>query len=228
MKLTLREVQQETSDVYSFIFEPVESLQWQAGQYLKYTLPHKNPDDRGVERDFTIAAPPYEEYPRITTRFSERSSSFKQALRKLGAGNTIEAEGPFGKFVVEDPARDYVFIAGGIGITPFRAIVLAMNYRCHAQPTAVKILYANRDNEFVFRKEGDLVVASNPDMSVRYFVDPDRITEDAIREEARSLNQPLYYISGPAPMVFSVSDMLKGMGIAEDRIKLDDFPGYED
>ena len=226
MKLTLREVQPDTSDAYSFIFEPAEPLQWQAGQYLEYILPHKNPDDRGIERDLTIAAPLYEEYPRITTRFSEPSSSFKKALRALKVGDSIEAEGPKGKFTAEDPNQQYVFIAGGIGITPFRAILLDMDHR--KQPIEVKLLYANRNNEFVFRQELDALTSTNPDFSIRYLMDPERVTSDVIREEVLDLSLPLYYVSGPAPMVFSISDMLKDMGIAGDHIKLDDFPGYED
>ena len=128
MNLRLIERHSETNGVLTFTFEPEQPMVWQAGQYLHYTLRHDQEDDRGSERWFTIAAPPFERRPRITTRLAAESSSFKQALGRLPLGGVIEADGPEGDFVVDDPEHDYVFIAGGIGITPFRAILLQLDH----------------------------------------------------------------------------------------------------
>src|SRR3990172_4431075 len=127
MRLRFVEKEPEVSGVYSFLFEPDlpvgqagKKISWQPGQYLHYELPHPDADDRGIERWFTISAPPYEGLPTITTRFDhEHSSSFKNALRKLEPGTEIEAGEPRGDFLLDPDASRHVLIAGGIGITPY-------------------------------------------------------------------------------------------------------------
>ena len=85
-------------------------------------LNYPNQDDCGVER-FLIASAPREKHVMLTTRFAPKSSSFKKALKNLGPGDAIEAYDLEGDFVVDDSEKTFVFVAGGIGITPFRAIL---------------------------------------------------------------------------------------------------------
>ncbi len=125
MSMPLRFVrsQQESQGTHSFLFETSEALNFQAGQYLQLTLPHGDVDDRGDTRWFTISSAPHERLLRITTRIARPSSSFKHALTGLAPGALAQAEGPAGDFTYRDEARPAVFIAGGIGITPFRSIL---------------------------------------------------------------------------------------------------------
>ena len=140
MKLTLRATRQEAGDIFSFIFAPERPLRWQAGQYLHYFLNHPNPDDRGVERYFSIASAPHEKQVMLTTRFAPKGSSFKKALKKLKLGDAIEAREKGGDFVLDHRTKMFVFIAGGIGITPFRAILLDLDR--NRKPLNVQLLYA--------------------------------------------------------------------------------------
>src|SRR3989344_3471118 len=135
MILTFFEKKQETKDVMSFKFKTDEPLSWQPGQYLFYTLPNDGPDNRGVTRYFTISSAPFEKIVIITTRISlpagrqvMPSSTFKKSLLNLKIGEKIEASGPDGDFTVENHKKNYIFIAGGIGITPFRSILLDLNH----------------------------------------------------------------------------------------------------
>src|SRR5919204_3225778 len=154
MKLTLKEIRPEASDVTSFLFEPEGELTWEAGQYLRYTLPHPDADDRGVRRYFTVSSAPHERHVRLTTRRSaERGSTFKRALFALEPGATVEAEAPAGPFTIDEPNGRYLLVAGGIGITPFRAILADLARR--DRPPPGKLLYANRNDEIVFRGELD-------------------------------------------------------------------------
>lgn len=123
MKFTLRATKQEANDIFSFIFAPDQPLQWKPGQLLRYVLNHSNPDDRGVERFFSIASAPHEKHVMLTTRFASKSSSCKKAFKNLRRGDAIEAHDLEGDFVVDDSEKTFVFIAGGIGITLFRAIL---------------------------------------------------------------------------------------------------------
>jgi ferredoxin-NADP reductase len=225
MKFMLIEKKAEVPGVESFIFEPGEPLAWKAGQYAHYLLPHEGADDRGIERWFTIASAPFEQRVMITTRLaSEKGSTFKAALNALAVGDTIQSDYVDGDFVVEDAAQEYVFIAGGIGITPFHSILK------QAQHDGVKLnitlIYANRDENVVFKAELEAWAAENPHLTIHYLTAPDRVDENAVRKLVPDIQKPLFYISGPEPMVKSLGTMLEGMGVPQEHIKLDDFPGY--
>src|SRR5919204_5812790 len=154
MKLTLKDIHPEASDVTSFLFAPDNGLEWQAGQYLRYTLPHPDEDDRGIQRYFTASSAPHERHVRLTTRrAAERGSTFKRALFALEPGTTVEADAPAGSFTIDEPNGRYLLVAGGIGITPFRAILADLARR--DRPPPGKLLYANRNDEIVFRGELD-------------------------------------------------------------------------
>ncbi len=244
MKLKFLRKTQEVPDVYSFVFEPGKKLSWNAGQFLFYTLPHKNPDERGITRYFTISNAPFEKNVRITTRIVNDSSTFKKRLMKLEPGDLVEATDPDGDFIVDPPAsqaralragagKKYIFIAGGIGITPYRAILVDLNFR--NKPINATLLYSGRDENFVFQKElEDLAkINENPEsilsgFKIKYFVSPRHIEWEDVNHELQATKaKPDIYVSGPEPMVEIFGEMLKKNGVAESRIKQDFFPGYE-
>ena len=121
MNVILRDKQPEIEDVMTFILEPEESIEWKAGQYGVYAIALEASDEKGDQRFFTIAAAPHEEHLQITTRIT--ASSFKQALSLLHIGVSLELKRVGGSFTIEDATKNYAFIAGGIGITPFRSIL---------------------------------------------------------------------------------------------------------
>ena len=226
MKLILVDKRSETEDVTSFMFRSDAPLKWQAGQFLHYSLPHANPDDRGVTRYFTIASAPFEGQVMLTTRFApERGSSFKRALRQLPFGAAVDVGEPDGDFIVGDPGHEHIFIAGGIGVTPFRAILLDLD---HSElPINATLLYANRTPDFVYRGEIDRLAGRRPGLVVRYLVSPTRITEASIRAAAPDLAKPIFNVSGPEPFVEALERMLTGLGVPEANVRRDYFPGYD-
>lgn len=226
MKLTLVEKIQETSNATTFVFKYDGDFTWTAGQLLHYTLPHENPDDRGIERYFTISAAPSTKHISITTKFAgEKSSSFKKALFALPIRSEIEADGLEGKFTLPDPKQESVFIAGGIGITPYHSILAEADTQ--GSDIHVTLLYANNDADFVFKRELEEISSKHEHFNIHYFVAPERINEEAIRKHVPDLTKPVFYISGPEPMVEAFEKMLAEMGIADAHIKRDFFPGYE-
>ena len=224
MKLTLRTTKQEASDIFSFIFKPERPLRWQAGQYLHYILDHPKPDDRGVGRYFSIASAPHEKQVMLTTRFAPKGSSFKKALKKLKPGDVIEVRDKGGDFVLDHRRKMFVFIAGGIGITPFRAILLDMDR--NRNPLNVQLLYANRDNDFPYRKELEALKKRHPEFRIDYIVSPNRIDEKTIPKLVPDMDKSVFYVSGPEPMVESLDQTLKKLGVSKKRVKNDFFPGY--
>jgi|SoiMethySBSTD1v2_1073268.scaffolds.fasta_scaffold02708_3 ferredoxin-NADP reductase len=225
MKLILVAKRHETEDVMSFMFSSDTPLKWQAGQFLRYSLLHPDADDRGIARYFTIASAPVEGHIMLTTRFaSQRSSSFKRALRQLPVGAAVEVSEPDGNFVGGDPRDEHVFIAGGIGVTPFRAILLDLD---HSQlPIKATLLYANRTSDFVYKAEMDRLAAQHPGLVIRYLVSPKRVTESSILAAAPELGKPTFHVSGPAPFVEAVGNMLWWLGVPDAHVKRDYFIGY--
>jgi ferredoxin-NADP reductase len=225
MKMKFIEKKQETSEVTSFIFTPLEPLVWQPGQYLHYVLHHRPTDDRGSDRWFTVSSAPFENHVMVTTRYSsEKPSTFKEKLFTLQEGKNIEISFVQGDFTLDDPEKEHVFIAGGIGVTPFRSILKQLDH--DKKPINVTLLYANRDQDIVFKEEFEAIVANNPNFKIHYIFSPEHIDEKKIRELVPDIMKPIFYISGPEPMVDALGETLKKMGIAEDHIKQDWFPGY--
>ncbi len=225
MQLKLVSKKVEVPNVISFIFEG--DLTFKPGQFMRYHLEDPKPDERSFNRFFTIASAPHERHIQLTTRFvPDNGSSFKKDLRHLQIGERIEASGPSGEFVVEDPNLNYVFIAGGIGITPFRSIVKDLDHR--GLPINITLLYANRNSEIIFKEELEEIAAKNPNFKIHYFIEPERIDEAAIRSVVADLSVPIFYVSGPEPMVEAFEKVLFEMGVLDEHIKRDYFPGYKE
>ncbi len=235
MKIELVEKKKETKDVTSFIFESRVPIKWTAGQFLFYTFPHPNPDERGITRYFTISAVPFEKHIMLTTRFAgNKSSSFKQKLFSAPIGTEFEVTDPDGDFIVDlprdkagDPGKKFIFISGGIGITPYRSILLDLDHR--NLPINVTLLYANHNNDFLFKDELEKLAAKHPTFKIKYFVSPKHIEKEDIQKAIEEMgDEPVVYFSGPEPMTEAFEKLLKEeMGLPEERVKLDFFPGYD-
>lgn len=224
MKLRLVQRKPEAESIESFIFEPEQPINWQAGQFLHYVLDHPNPDNRGTERWFTISAASFEVKPSITTRFIELGgSSFKQALRNMKIGDFIEGDTPEGDFIVDKSAQKHVLIAGGIGITPYRAMLLQLDH--DSQNINADLLYANRDNNLAFETELNNLEQKQPNFHVVKFIDGRHIEKaDLTKYADDKLN--IFYLSGPKAMVGDFEQILADLEVAETSIKTDFFPGY--
>ena len=224
MTLTLFEKEHLVDNVWAFRFKPSEPLTWIAGQYVRVELPHDNPDEEGTKRWFTDSAAPYEGILQITTRVTD--TTFKQALSKLEIGSTALQliEAPEGDFVWQDSDLPVVFVAGGIGVTPFRSI---LKQRMHDErPTKVILVYGSRTPDVPFRDELEKWIKTDPHLEVHYISDKP-LTTDSLVEIVPELNGSLVYLSGPEPMVEALGDDLKKYGLPVSQLKQDFFPNYD-
>src|SRR5688500_1286546 len=116
-RLTRRETVAEGT--MAFHFSRPQGFRHAAGQSLLMSLVDPpETDGEGNARTFTIASAPYEAGLRIAT--SKRANAFKRVLTAATMGTVVTIDAPTGDMVLhEDPARPAVFLAGGIGITPF-------------------------------------------------------------------------------------------------------------
>lgn len=207
-------------DAVSFLFSPQEPLLWTAGQYMDFELPHPDPDQRGTHRWFTIASAPAEKNVMITTRLMHGRSSFKTALSRLKPGSKVISGAPRGDFVLEDNSPPCLFIAGGIGITPFRSMLTQLAYE--GRDLAVDLLYLNKDEELVHGGELSALARKLKNFRLRPYIGR-RVTRHEL--EAFADKQRLFYISGPRAMVESYQQMLEEM-VPPEQVKTDYFPGY--
>jgi ferredoxin-NADP reductase len=223
MKMTLKSKHPEVEGVFTFTFQPEAPITWQPGQYMHYVLKHKNPDDRGQERWFTISSAPFEKDIMITTRFDgEQISSFKRALFKMEPGGVIEADGPKGSFTLQEGEHHHIFIAGGIGVTPFRSMLLQLLH--DHKNKSIDLMYANRDSNFVFGDWLKDLQSKNSSFHLLEFVDK-RIEEPDLAEFMKD-KSAIYYLSGPRSMVEAYEHLLADKGIEKTAVMTDYFPGY--
>jgi ferredoxin-NADP reductase len=203
---------------------------------MDWSLPHFPADQRGVRRWFSIASSPSEDKVMISMRFSQPSSTFKKALVGLKPDGAISTVGPQGDFILpKDKDVPLIWIAGGIGITPFRS--QAKWLQDNKQKRKITLFYANPAvDQIAFKKLLDKI-ASSAGMKIVYTVDSavgferwrgetGRIDMDMIKKHAPNWQDSLFYISGPKPMVEAFEKMLKNEGVKRQNIKVDYFPGY--
>lgn len=219
-QLKLLSSHEEAGNIRTFVFEAGDT-KWIAGQHDTFVLEQAGDDKALNRRWFTIASAPSEGCIWLTTRLSD--SAFKQALSRLQPGDTITTQGIGGKFTWEDEASaPAVLVAGGIGITPFRSILLEREARGKALNAT--LLYFNRDENIAYRDLFDRLAKEHPEFHVRYLIN-EPITAEKIAELAPLSAQTTVFLSGPKVMVDNVGNALKAQGVS---LKQDWFPGYDE
>ena len=232
--LTLVGIEQMSTDVYDFVFKSDRSFWFKSGQYLEWTLAHHYPDDRGNRRYFTIASAPSEQNVRLGVKFYTPSSTFKRALASMKVGEKISASHLSGGFVLpKDTTKKLVFIAGGIGITPFRSMI---QYRLDKKERRnVVLLYSNKTAADVAyksifdRAEAELGIktlyALSAEKSQVQGMFNGSIDATLIARQIPDYKERTFYISGPHGMVDAFKHTLISMGVSRFKIKSDFFPG---
>lgn len=238
MRIHLKERRPETADVMSFIFDlGGQQLEYRPGQILHYELDALVfPDERGNRRHFTISSSPTEEgIVMFTTKM--RGSGFKETLRQMPIGDELTCESLEGEFIMREGETRlrHVFIAGGIGITPYRSILrysADMNESINAH-----MLYFNRSSaDIVFRRELEGIARQMPTFSfVNVLTEP----EEGWKGEQGKLDEAIlrkllpdpddgsfYWVSGPPGMVSTCRELLKQIGVKDQSIRTDRFMGY--
>lgn len=235
--LRLKDKIQYGKDVIDFVFAPTTSrMIFSPGQYMEWTLSHDDPDTRGNRRYFTIASSPTEDSLRLGVKFYTQGSSFKKALIAMDEKKLITAGNLSGDFTLPDNENvKLVFIAGGIGITPFRSM-LKYCLDTH-QKRSIILLYANKTvSEIAYTdvleeasKNGVKIILTLTDVKE---IPEDwkgkvgRITSEMIKEEISDFKERVFYLSGPHQMVTSYENTLLETGVLKRNIKKDFFPGF--
>jgi ferredoxin-NADP reductase len=230
MKASLLRTHHENiaKNVVSFWFEAESPIDQLAGQYVEMTIHHDHPDSRGEKRWFTLSSSPTD-IPQIsiTTKFSsEHGSSFKQALRALRPGDNVHISEPMGDFVLpKDDKIPLVFVAGGIGITPFHSIIKYL-YDTKQERDITFIYAVSNEHEMVFQdlfmRYGmqRIIVLDKPDSA--WDGEIGRLSGQRIVNLAQPSIEALVYISGSE----TLQKELITEGVTKQQLVGDFFPGY--
>lgn len=233
MKLKLVEVKEEAKGTKSFSWEPEKKFDYLPGQYFYFTLPNLTfPDPRGTTRHFTLSTSPTEgEIIKNTTRVREESG-YKKTLLSLPVGSVIDGEGPNGTFVLdENDPNPEIFIAGGIGITPFRSMIkYAADKSLNNQ---IYLIYSNTNLEdAAFKDELSQISKAHPNIHVEFFVtsklghlDELKITQFLTKWDL-DISKPTWWLCGPPPMVDSMEQILGKLQIPLGKVRVEKFTGY--
>lgn len=232
MQITLRHTKQVARDITMFWFKLEEPMEFVAGQFIEMYLPHKNPDERGEKRWFTLSSSPTETLLAITTKHAVgQVSTFKQQLFALTPGATIRISEPMGDFVLpKDATLPLVFVAGGIGVTPMRSMVQWLTDT--GQERDIHVIYtAHRLDELafldIFETYGTKLDIILSEKVSGHSTKSGRLTGKRILELAGTKPNQLIYVSGPEPMTETLESELLNLGISSEKLVLDFFPGYQ-
>lgn len=210
------------------------SITFTPGQYLFISLINPPlPDDRNNRRHFSIVNSPNEKQTlTFTTRL--RDSGFKKNLQQLPEGTEVKL-GPLGESFAlpESKSRPLVFIAGGIGTTPFISMLRYISEE--KLPFKITLIYSNRNKQSTaYFDELISLEQTLPDFKLIFTMtgDPDwkgekrRVDKQLIKEHTASLKNPVYFVVGPPQMAEAVMGILRQMGVDEEDIKAERFTGY--
>ena len=221
----------------AFRFEKPSGWTFKAGQFLDMTLLEPSEtDSQGNVRSFSIASAPHEETLMVATRM--RDTAFKRVLRTMPLETAVKIQKPSGDLILQkDSRRAAIFLAGGIGITPFRSIV---HWAAKEKlPNRIILFYSNRRPEDApFLSELQSLEKDNPKYKLIASMTEMEKSHQSWNGETGLINQkmlerymkdagtPIYYIAGPPVMVKALHKMLNKVGVNENDIRAEEFAGY--
>lgn len=217
MNITLTGSRTVANGTLEFQFSKPEGFTYQAGQSVDLTLPS------GAMHPYSLVSAPHEDFLAIATRM--RDSAFKNEIKALAPGTSVTIDGPFGSFFLhENTARPAVFLVGGIGVTPFYAMLKDAQER--ALPHSIYMLYGNKTREDApYIGELESLVAASPNVKLKNVIG-DRITTETVSTFVPRTEHPVYYMAGPQGMVTAMRTLLTELGVSGDDIRFEEFSGY--
>jgi ferredoxin-NADP reductase len=224
-------------DTAVYYFDKPTNFEFKAGQFANFTLLDAPETDlKGNTRTLSLANAPHEKNLMVAMRL--RDTAFKRALNELPIGTRVLVQGPYGNLTLHNNGtRPAVFLAGGIGITPFRSMIWqATNaQRAHRmflfysvrRPEDAAFLEELQGMEEMNPRFKCIVTVTRPDERKNgWHGETGHITQEILEKWIGDLKAPIYYIAGPPAMVSGLRLMLSGAGISDDDSRAEEFFGY--
>ncbi len=232
IKLFLVRKEQISDHLYDLVFRPERSFAYQAGQYMEWTMSNVSFNLKGNRRYFTLASSPTEKDIRLGISYHpDYPSAFKEKMLSMKEGESLVADNLAGDFVLpRNPKEKMVFIAGGIGVTPFRSMIKYLIDK--KEQRDIIIFYSVTKNADLAYQDVIQEAQTNVGIKfIRVITDekiqdeiPSKITVDLIKREIPDYKERIFYLSGPPGMVKNFQSLLVKLGVK--KIKTDFFTGY--
>jgi predicted ferric reductase len=229
------DVARENDRVWTVALKPspaAQSLQHLPGQFqfIKAIQSGEVPEE---EHPFTISS--YYQDDGIHASTIKESGDFTSTIGRLRPGERVTVQGPFGRFsyLLYPDENEFVFIAGGIGITPFMSMLRHMAYS--GAEARVFLFYANRtEKDITFRDELDRIAGgNNPDLKAVHVLESPpsgwqhetgRVTRDILeRHIDGTIEKKAFYICGPSPMMQKMREIARQLRVPKRHIHWERF-----
>jgi ferredoxin-NADP reductase/Na+-translocating ferredoxin:NAD+ oxidoreductase RnfD subunit len=221
------------TNLHEYVFETMHSINFVPGQYMEMTLPHRGTDRRGNRRTFSMSSAPQSNEIRFATKSFEKSSSFKTDLAKLKLNDVVTIGQLNGTFILPATTEKLVWVAGGIGITPF--ISMARDMIVHETRRDVVLFYLFATvGEYAYQdvwkqaKQYGLrivpILTGPANQNWKGLVG--KLTSEVIQHEVPDFKQRHFYLSGPHGLVQLFNQTLRGLSLKKSAIHSDFFSGY--
>lgn len=227
-KFYIKEIKKETNEAFTLVVECNKPFLFKPGQFCFLRLDKSKIYTR---HPFTISGSSNEKELQFTLKVY---GEFTKAISNLKKGEKIFVDGPFGIFTLEDTIDNeknkIVFIAGGVGITPFFSII--NSNKIAKEKKDITLFYCSKKIKgIIFKKELDEI--NNNWLKKIYIVSQDEcieninekghITKELIKKYSPEVENSTFYICGPEGMKKSVINELKEIGIKNTDIITEDF-----
>jgi ferredoxin-NADP reductase len=237
LKLRLTGRKEIARDTFAFYFQKPPSFNFRAGQFVHLSLirPPKR-DTEGETRAFSIASAPHEDELMFATR--ARDTAFKQIFTSMPIGTRVRIIGPLGSLTLQsNQSRPVVLIAGGIGITPFRSIIVDASQK--SLPSRIILFYSNRrpedaafleelrELEHQYPKFTLISTMTQTEKAAQHWQGKTGyFTTEFLAESIGNVTRPIHYVAGPPGMVRATRRLLDGAGVKHGDIRTEEFDGY--
>ena len=234
MRATVAEKREVAKGTLLVLFAVEDYPDYRPGHYFWVELPDRgHQDEKGLRRHISLVTSPTEPgVVGLATRL--RDTAFKRTLGELEVGDEVQVEEPKGSFLLpEDTGVEYVFVAGGIGITVFRSMLRFIADK--ELPYRVTLVYSNRDRESAAfldeleeleRRIDGLRVVLTMTEEPGWEGETRHLDADVLAELVGGLEGKTFLVAGPPAMAKAVEESLRGAGLPEDRVLVDGFSGY--
>lgn len=223
-KFQVKEIKQETADTFTLVLTPEKKFKFKAGQFCFLRI---NKGKLHSRHPFTISSSPQETDLGFTIK---KAGRFTQIASELVKGEEVIIDGPFGNFVDRDEKKDLVFIAGGVGITPFMSLI--KDHVSKNKTQNIFLLYGSKtEKDIIFKKKLDSIsgnwfkkvfVLSQEEVSP-VICERGRINKDIIEKYTKNISNALFYICGPEALKNCAEEALIGLGVKRKNIIIEDF-----
>jgi len=226
-KFHVQNIKNETKDTFTLTLKPERVFLFKAGQFCFLRL---NKDKLYARHPFTISSSPKENELRFTVKLTGR---FTKAISELKRGEEIIIDGPFGIFTIDDYDKDLVFIAGGVGITPFISMIKEKMI-ADGKIQNVTLLYGSKTKEdIIYREQIDnikkdwfrkvYILSDNHSFPKIYEYEAGHVNEEIIKKYVKNINNSLFYICGPEILKNNLKKTLNRLGVSKQNIIIEDF-----